>query len=70
MESGNAAMDTAAIKEIRYNNSMKDYQFNLIYGTNLAIFSRVIEPGWIAAVTSTVALGYIITGIIQYIKDR
>jgi hypothetical protein len=49
---------------------MKDYQFNLIYGTNLSIFSRIIEPGWIAAVASTIALGYIITGIIQNIKDR
>ncbi len=49
---------------------MKNSQFNLIYGTTLAIFSRVIEPGWIAAIASIVAIGYVVTGIIQQHREK
>lgn len=49
---------------------MKDYQFNLIFGTLLSIHSYLVEPGYITAIATVVALGYVITGLIQYSKDR
>jgi hypothetical protein len=48
---------------------MKNYQFNLIFGTLLVIHSNVIEPGLIAAITNIVSLGYIITGIVQQYRE-
>jgi hypothetical protein len=49
---------------------MKNYQFNLIFGTLLSIHSYLVELGWITTFASVVALGYIITGLIQYSKDE
>jgi hypothetical protein len=49
---------------------MKNYQFNLLFGILLSIHSNVIEPGWIAAIASIVAVGYVITGIIQQHREK
>lgn len=49
---------------------MKDHQFNLLYGTSLAIFSQVVEPDWRAGLASIVAICYIVTGLIQHIMEE
>jgi hypothetical protein len=49
---------------------MKDYQFNLIFGSLLSIHSNVVEPGWVADIANIVAMVYFFTGIIQQYRDK
>jgi len=53
-----------------YNNIMKNYQYNLIFGVLLSIHSNVIEPSWIADIANIVSIVYIFTGIIQQYRDK
>jgi hypothetical protein len=48
---------------------MKNYQFNLIFGTLLSIHSNVIETGLIADIANIVSLGYIFIGIVQQYRE-
>ena len=49
---------------------MKNYQFNFIYGTLLAILCQVSENDWASAFIGIMSIVYVVAGCIQQIQDQ
>ena len=50
---------------------MKNYQFNLIFGSLIAIHNSVVNPvWWLSIISSIIAIGYIVTGCIQQAREE